>query len=275
MNDTAKASSEAPASIVPPRPAHLVPTPPKRERATLAKSLPTDRVTVDKQVEIIRAYAAVFAANNRQPVSNEQVGEIVGLSGSTVSQTNSFFTDIGLVSRADDGTGFIPSAEVIEYNNACQWDLSEARAKLRPLFERTWFYRCLVPRLQLAPQSQATCLALLAGESKAQADHNERLLKLIGFLEVAGIVSISNGNISLVQHRALPIQPKPDELKTQTLPPNTPKVFSDHEENSFFLDKEKKKRITLISPLFLTRAEFKRLTTWIESTLIVEDEQKS
>ena len=270
MNETTNATTAA--SIVPPRPVIL--PPPKRERASLSKTLPTDRITLDKQIETVRAYAAVFAANGGLPVTNDQAGEIVGLSGSTISQTNGFFNDIGIVARSEDGNGFVPSAEVIEYNNACQWDLTEARAKLRPLFERTWFYRCLVPRLQLAPQSQAICLSLLAGESKAQTEHNERLLNLIGFLEAAGIVSVSGGNISLLQQKSLPAQQKPEEHKTNTPPPNTPKVFSDHEENSFYLDKEKKKRITLISPLFLTRAEFKRLTTWIESTLIVEDEQK-
>jgi hypothetical protein len=272
MNEAAKISSDGSAAVLP------RPTPslqPKRERAVLAKSLPTDRVTVEKQIEIIRAYAAVYAANDGQPVTNDQVGDIVNLSGSTISQTNSFFTDIGFIIRSDELTGFIPAPEVIEYNNACQWDAGEARSKLRPIFERTWFYRCLVPRLQLAPQSQTTCLALLAGESKAQTEQNERLLNLLGFLEEAGIVSKSNGNVSLVQHKALTIQPKPDEHISPKLPPNTPKAFSDHEENSFYLDKEKKKRITLVSPLFLTRAEFKRLITWIESTLIVEEEQKN
>ncbi len=252
---------------------------PRRERASLAKTLPTDRITFDKQVEVVRAYAAVYAANDGQPVTNEQAGEIVGLSGSTISQSNAFFDDIGLVTRAEAG-GFIPSAEVIEYNNACQWDESEARGKLRPLFERAWFYRCLVPRLQLAPQSQTTCLALLASESKAQTEHNERLLNLIKFLELAGIISTNGGNVSLLQNR--PVKSF-GEIGVEAIgkegrnppPPNTPKVFSDHEENSFYLDKDKKKRITLVSPLFLTRTEFKRLTTWIESTLIVEDEQKN
>ena len=242
--------------------------PPRRERSTLAKTLPTDRITFDKQVETIRAYAAVYAANGGQPVTNDQAGEIVSLSGSTITQTNGFFNDIGLVTRADQG-GFIPSAEVIEYNNACQWDESEARAKLRPIFERTWFYRCLVPRLQLAPQPQAICLALLGNESKAQKEHNERLLNLISFLELAGIVSTSGGMVSLQQSKPK-AQVLPPEPQRQSVHVHKVDIDPDQIEVTLYLDKEKKRRFTVSTPLFVTTAELKRIKTWIEAALIIE-----
>jgi hypothetical protein len=228
---------------------------------------------LDKQIETIRAYAAVFAANGGLPVTNEQAGEIVGLSGSTISQTNGFFNDIGLVTRADDGSGFIPSSEVVEYNNACQWDLSEARAKLRPIFERTWFYRCLVPRLQLAPISQAICLSLLAGESKAQDEHKERLLNLVGFLEAAGIVSISGGNISLLQQKSSSPQ-KTEEHKTPAATIVQPKE-NDPDQHILYLDGKKERKVKLIAPLTISNAEYKRITDWIKVALIVEDEKKN
>ena len=254
MNDTLKTTngdsgSETQTPSVP-RPAA---TPSRRERASLTKTLPTDRITFDKQAEIVRAYAAVYAANDGQPVTNEQAGEIVGLSGSTISQSNAFFDDIGLVTRAETGGGFIPSAEVIEYNNACQWDESEARGKLRPIFEQAWFYRCLVPRLQLAPQPQTTCLALLASESKAQTEHNERLLNLIKFLELAGIVSTSGGNVSLLQNRASSVPPKQGEQKPQGgihVPPKE----TDPDQHILYLDGKRERKVKLTSPLTITRA---------------------
>ena len=272
MNEATKANSDG-STVIPPRPTPSSPPPPRRERATLAKSLPSDRVTVEKQVEIIRAYAAVFAANDGQPVTNDQVGDIVDLSGSTVSQTNSFFTDIGFITRSDELSGFIPAPEVIEYNNACQWDATEARSKLRPIFEKTWFYRILVPRLQLAPQTQATCLALLAGESKAQTEHNERLLNLLGFLEAAGIISLSGGNVGLVQQKGVTVQPKPEEQKLH-VPLTTHQKESDPDQHILYLDGKRERKVKLTAPLEITQAEYTRICNWIKVALIIEEEQQ-
>ena len=53
-----------------------------------------------------------------------------------------------------------------------------------------------------------------------------------------------------------------------------PAVFTDQEEHSLFLDKEKTRKFTINSPLFVSRAEYERICKWIEVTLIVEDEKK-
>ena len=265
MNEDSKhisASTAAPSG--PPPRASL------RERSPLAKTLPTDRIYFEKQVETLRAYAAVFAANGGLPVTNEQAGEIVSLSASTISQTNGFFNDIGIVTRVEGG-GFIPSNEVIEYNNACQWDEAEARAKLRPLFERTWFYRCLVPRLQLAPQSQATCLMLLAGESKAQTEQNDRLINLIKFLELAGVISTSGGTISLLQNKGGTSPSKQDEQKSQPAMPVAQKE-SDPDQHILYLDGKRERKVKLTAPLTISNAEYTRICNWIKVALIVDEE---
>jgi hypothetical protein len=268
MNDNAKTSGDSPESAEPKT---------TRERASLARVLPTDRIYFEKQVETLRAYAAEYAANGGKPVTNEKAGGIVGLSASTISQTNGFFNDIGIVSRDEQGGlkgGFIPCGEVIEYNNACQWDESEARSKLRPLFERTWFYRCLAPRLQLAPQSQATCLALLAGESKAQAEHNDRLLNLINFLELAGIVSTIGGNVSLLQNRPNKSFIETGTEITRKEERNTPLPPQGAEQHTLYLSADKKRMVTLAAPLAISNAEYTRICNWIKVALIVEDEKK-
>jgi hypothetical protein len=240
-----------------------------RGRSSLAKVLPTDRLSFEKQKELLRAFAAEYTANGGQPVTNEKAGEIIGLSGSTISQTNGFFTDVGIVTRAEQG-GFIPGTEVIEYNNACQWDESEARTKLRPLFERTWFYRCLVPRLHLSSQSKTICLSVLASESKASPDHNERLENLISFLELAGIVSESGGTISLQQAKPS-IKVSPQETPKQSVAVNKSADADPNQiEVTLYLDKDKKRKFTISTPLFVTAAELKRIQTWIEAALIIE-----
>ena len=51
-------------------------------------------------------------------------------------------------------------------------------------------------------------------------------------------------------------------------------IFSDQEEHSLFLDKEKQRKFSINSPLFISRAEFDRICKWIEATLIIEEEKK-
>ncbi|MGD0206351.1 MAG: hypothetical protein ABSC89_01910 [Verrucomicrobiota bacterium] len=53
-----------------------------------------------------------------------------------------------------------------------------------------------------------------------------------------------------------------------------PTFFSDQEEHSLFLDKDKQRKFSINSPLFISRAEYDRICKWIEVTLIVEDEKK-
>ena len=48
-------------------------------------------------------------------------------------------------------------------------------------------------------------------------------------------------------------------------------TFSDQEEHSLFLDKEKQRKFSINSPLFISRAEYERICKWIEVTLIVGD----
>jgi hypothetical protein len=243
----------------------------RRERASLSKVLPTERIMFDKQAEVLRAYAAVYAANGGQPVTNEKAGEIVGLSGSTISQTNAFFTDVGILTRSEKG-GFIPSKEVIEYNDACQWDVNEARTRLQPIFERAWFYRCLVPRLQLSPQSQATCLTLLAGESRAQTGHNERLLNLIRFLELSGVISTSGGSISLLQNKTSPVAPKSEEQQPKTIE-SAPAGSDESDQHILYLDSNRQRKVRLTAPLTISEAEYTRICNWIKVALIVGDEK--
>src|SRR5437660_6354170 len=85
----------------------------KREASPLSKVLPTDRVAFDKQVEILRAFAAVYAASGGNPVSNETAGAALTptFKSGTVITTNAFFTDVGLLVRSDEG-GFEPSQEL-------------------------------------------------------------------------------------------------------------------------------------------------------------------
>src|SRR5271165_5335563 len=102
----------------------------KRERSTLCKVLPTDRIAFDRQVEILRAYAACYESNGGKPVSNADAGNTLkpAFSASTLGVAVPFFTDISLISRS--GSDFVPCPELVAYNQAVALSPLEAKRKI-------------------------------------------------------------------------------------------------------------------------------------------------
>jgi hypothetical protein len=245
----------------------------KREKSPLVKVLPTDRIAFDRQVEILKAYAACFESNGGKPVSNEDAGNTLTpkFSAATLNVAVPFFTDIGLLTR-NEGK-FIPSDALLAYNHAVAFSESEAKRKIRPLFENTWFYRLLAPRLRLANQSVGDCVGVLAVDAKAEQEHVERIAHLLKFLEFAGIVAVSGTTVSFIPLGGPP--PTENKPRANGGQEETDSTDKNTETNSVYLDREKKKRVTLKSPLSLSRVEYQRLIKWIEATLIVEDDKEN
>lgn len=262
MNVTEKTALENPPQSAPKS---------KRERSSLCKVLPTDRIAFERQVEILRAYAACYQSNGGKPVSNVQAGDTINpkFSASTLGVAVPFFTDISLIIRKENDS-FVPSPELVAYNQAFNISPAEAKRKIRSFFENTWFCRLLAPRLQLSPQSEKDCVGFLAVEAKAGEEHLARVQPLIKFLELAGIVAINGGMVSFVPAIGESPRTAEEKLAQAISKGQVPEVFSDHEENSFYLDKEKTRKFTINSPLFITNAEFERIKKWIEATLIIE-----
>jgi hypothetical protein len=85
--------------------------------------------------------------------------------------------------------------------------------------------------------------------------------------------------VKATQHAAEPQSTQPHAAEPQKPMPRLygggqPTTFSEQEEHSLFLDKEKQRKFSINSPLFVSRAEYDRICRWIEVTLIVEKDQK-
>jgi hypothetical protein len=170
----------------PPRPLPL--------RSRLKKTLPTDRLSVPKQLDILRAYGASFESTGA-PVTNDAVAEIVELAPTTVSLSNAFLVDVGLIQRGD--AGYTPSPEVVAFCHAFGWDEEKASHKLAPLLIKTWFAQALIPKLKFRPLKSDEALRILAEVSSADKDYTAQLQMLLGFLDLTGIVVCENGEIRL------------------------------------------------------------------------------
>jgi hypothetical protein len=235
--------------------------------------LPTDRLSLPKQLEILRAYGAL-AESTGGIVTNAAVAKIVEKAETTVSLSNAFFNDVGFIQRG--GNGYLAAPEVIAFCHAHEWDQEKAPSKLAPLLVKTWFAQALIPKLKFRPLKIDDAVQVLAEECFADKDYLLQLKMLVDYLTVAGIVSNDNGEVRLnrdVGQADQEISKAEDRKVAQAIAKGeVPETFTTQVENLLFLDKEKTKKFSINSPLFISRAEYNRICKWIEVTLIVEDE---
>lgn len=151
------------------------------------KTLPTDRIQFEKQLDLLRAYAAV-SGPSRKAVTNKDVAAVVGMVASTVSISNKFFSEMGFLSQAADG-GYVPTADVVSYARAYEWKPDTASHKLAPTVLGTWFAQKVVPKLRFRPMPEEEAIADLADEAHAGPSYASQLRVLLDYLEAAGIVT--------------------------------------------------------------------------------------
>lgn len=185
-----------------------------------AKVLPTDRVSFDKQLALLRGYAAASGAEKRA-VSNSEVGSVVGVHPGSVSNCNPFFFDVGLIVR-ESGV-YKPSEAVFDYANSYAWSADEAGLKLASTLSGTWFYAALLPRLNFRPLAKDEALKVLADEAKAAPEYRDQLCLLLDYLAVAGLVSLE-GN-SVTPRTPASRMPPPDVVSSK--PPVAPPTIGE------------------------------------------------
>jgi len=166
-------------------------------RSKPKKSLPSSRITFSKQIDILRAYAAISGPTCK-PVTNTEVSEVVKMHPNTVSLLNGFFAENGFLQRADSG-GYIPSQEVASFYHAYQWNPEIAAHKMAPLLRETWFAKTLLPLLSFRRASENEAVASLADAVSAGPEYKNQLQQLIDYLCVANIVKKEGNDILLVR----------------------------------------------------------------------------
>lgn len=166
----------------------------KASKAKPIKVLPTDRLNFEKQLNVLRGYAAASGAD-RKAVSNRDVGAIVQIHENTVSICNPFLQDMGLIIK--EGQKSRPSDEVADYAQAFDWDSEKAAYKLAPVFRKAWFGSALIPKLTFRPLSKEEATTFLANEAKAPKEYKTNLEILLEFLKVAGVIQYDGATITL------------------------------------------------------------------------------
>ena len=188
---------------------------PTKVRPKAERILPTERLGLAKQVDILRAYGQLGASGNA--VSNAEIAKVVDVHPSTASLANAFFVDAGLLSRTGDG--IVPSAETVGYARAYEWDAEMAAQKLGPALADAWFTISLVPKVRFRPHTRTDAVRVLAEAAGASKTHRGQLDSLLDFMGIVGLLQIDGDSVKPTRQLAS----APDAaVKPQAPPSVTP-----------------------------------------------------
>lgn len=230
--------------------------------------IPSDRMTIEKYDEVMRAYAAASEGNGG-PVTNKQAGEVLGITEHTIVVSNPWLVDIGALTRLGSGT-FEVSTPLKEYAHAYTWKAEDAGEKLKPLMADKWFTKALQPRLRLKELPLEAAIGILAQASNSTTQYKPNLERIIQFMDLAGLCRIEGGVVygvleksgGIHKHEAPPPPPPPPAQVGDLIPSNTP---------FFFLDRERQRKVTLVAPESVTAAEINKIKAWLDLVLFVDE----
>lgn len=149
------------------------------------RTLPCDRVTFVRQLEILRGYAAASGQGSKA-VRNSDVAATIGMAQETISACNAFFSSVGLIQKGEGG--WIVSSEVQAFFRAYDWNKETASHKLAPLIQQAWFSQALLPKLGFRQMAEEDAISQLADASTAGPEYRRALRLLIDCMEAAGLI---------------------------------------------------------------------------------------
>lgn len=168
------------------------PTAPEATKAAKPKPtqvLPSGKITITRQLALLRAYAAI-SGQNAKPVKTTEVADVAKTQATTISTANAFFVATGMLQRTEGG--FVPSAEVLAFQHAYEWDSADTTAshKLAPLIAQTWFAQEILKKLSFGGgrMKESEAITTLAQYASAPPDCKLQVKVLIDYLESSGLV---------------------------------------------------------------------------------------
>jgi hypothetical protein len=150
------------------------------------RPLPTERVTVARQLDILRAYAAASQQGSK-PVGNREVATLAGMTPESVSGCNGFLASLNLIRKSENA--WVVSSEVLDFFRAYEWNKETAPHKLAPAMTASWFGQAMTTRLSFKPLTEDEAIAMLAEASAAVPQYLRSLKMLLEFLEVTGVIA--------------------------------------------------------------------------------------
>lgn len=163
------------------------------QKSKPTKTLPTDRISVGKQLDILRAYAAA-SMNGTRPATVGEAAEIVKMASATIQIAHAFLSSVNLITRTGTGA-YTVSADALAFLKAYEWDKDTASHKLAPTFRNAWFGQALLARITFGPIEEKTAIGVLAEACSAGPEYEKELRMLIEFMAAGGLVIREGGQV--------------------------------------------------------------------------------
>jgi hypothetical protein len=197
-------------------------------RTKPSHTLPTVRVSFGNQLNLLRGFSAASGASSK-PVTLEEVSAVTKNAVYTTSVVTPFLADVGLIQRMEqkgEAWKYLPSAAVVNFARAFEWNRETASHKLAEVLSRSWFAEALMPRLAYDALTEEESITVLAEAATAGPEYRGSLALLLDYLEAAGMIQRDNGNVRRAKRStqaelatAEPSPPeKPEEKREATGP---------------------------------------------------------
>jgi hypothetical protein len=180
------------------------------------KYLPTDRITFPRQLDLLRGWA-LASGHTSKVVSNNDVGPIVKMTGSTVSINNAFYAQNGFLTKADGG--YIPAPEIFSFVRAYEWSPESAATKLAPIVGKTWFADALLPKVSFSPLTTDEAIETLAEACNAGPGYRGQLRFLLDYLGNTGLIEWDGNQVRKGAVVVTATTPNTDIPQTPSNPP--------------------------------------------------------
>ena len=194
-----------------------------------SQAVPTDRISFSKQLDLLRAYAALSGVD-RRAVSLSDVGQTTGMTAATASLANAFFLEAGFLAKHDPpraaeaggAPGFLPTQVTIDYYQSYEWKEDTAAHKLASALRESWGWEAIEGRLRYAEAKEQEVVRLLAEASEASPHYEPQLKTMIAYFESAGLVDRDGQSIRLVRREQTQAAPQPERLGMEADPHDEP-----------------------------------------------------
>lgn len=233
------------------------------------KVLPSPRLAVLKQLEVLRAFAVATQAEDGAAITNDKAGSImsVKMSGNTVVVSNAFLCEVQLLTRK--GGAFEVSEIAKSYQQAYEWNPSTAGLKLAPAFADRWFAKTLLPRLKMRDWPRKEAIQVLAETAGATKEYEENVAMLLEFMAESGLLRLE-GDLVKASNASVAVSEVQGPIDTQKgLIIETPKG------DICYLNKERTRSVTVIAPLDINAVELRRLKSWLDLNYFAEEDDKA
>lgn len=171
----------------------------KRVRLTTKYPLPSNDVSLEKHLDILKAYV-VSSKEGKEPVSYNHFKTLVDVHPTQVSKNNKFFENMGFIKNIDRSKGtYIPQDITLRLYNALKWDKKEEVAQiLKEVLVNSWFWESAKQLIELKGSvSKKELRDKIGFDSSADPKkHGYALSVLIDYLVYAGILKDEDGKIS-------------------------------------------------------------------------------